>query len=86
MIVTNPTAVAIEMTLKGNVYRIPANGSINNVPADVADDWKTRTHEFIIVEDEKTASAPKVEKIESDVPPLNITKEDIESVVTPKKK
>lgn len=61
MIVKNPTDKDIEMTFKGIVYKVAANGSLKNVPSDVADDWKTRTHEFIIVEPDTVASTPKVE-------------------------
>lgn len=66
MKVTNPTDSDISVQIEGIVYSIEAGSSIDNVPAKHAEDWKTRTHNFIQIKDDSVASpAVSTESIET---------------------
>ena len=54
MKITNPTDSDISVGIKGGQYTVKANGSLSNVPADVAEYWKTMLHHFIVVSRDDT--------------------------------
>jgi hypothetical protein len=53
MRVINPTDSIIEVTISGKRYVLPANGEISGVRVEHALYWKSRLHNFIIVQEEK---------------------------------
>lgn len=61
MIVRNPTEVQISVTIKGTTYEIEPKGSIMGVPEEHAVEWRTSTHQFIVIEPEDVAEV--VEKV-----------------------
>lgn len=65
MIVKNPTDKEIAIQYKGVKYSVAANGQAD-VPAEVAEHWKSRVHEFITIESatEPVATVAKAEVVE----------------------
>ena len=68
MKIKNPTKEAIEVLIKGTTYRIEAEGTLNNIPDDVAEYWQS-LHKFLELRKEKVEEvkvevpAPEVEAI-----------------------
>lgn len=52
MIVKNTTDSALEVQIKGVVYRVEAESELADVPTDVALYWKEMLHNFIKLSDE----------------------------------
>lgn len=68
MIVKNPHKEEISMVYKGKTYTVEANGSLANVPDEVAKHWQTMVHEFIKLEKDvvkvpETIKAPEAPKV-----------------------
>lgn len=50
MKVINPTKDTLRVQINGNVYEVKGEDSLSNVPDAHAQDWKAKTHNFIILE------------------------------------
>ncbi len=81
MKIQNPTNNEIIVKIFGNVYTLPAEGVLKNVPLEVAKYWSERLHEFLIVsEDDVVVSSPKKEAAalaEQTAPSAPVTAETI---------
>jgi len=52
MKIINPTDLKVEVVIEGQEYSIEPQGSLEGVSAVVATNWKTHTHNFLILEEE----------------------------------
>ena len=83
MKIINPTDKEISVVIKGTSYTLPASGFIPNVPDQDAEDWQTKTHQFIKLEKdvvEKTDSELKdeVEKVKQEIEEVKKIKDIVE--------
>lgn len=67
MKVYNPTEEAITITYKGVDYTAPAGGFAEEVPATVAEHWKTMIHNFVIISDDSASVAPSKPEVKAAV-------------------
>lgn len=72
MKITNPTNSKISITYRGTNYEIEAGNEIRDIPKEVANYWKSRIHNFIIVSED----TPVVKEIEQ-----NEEKEEVKEEV-----
>ncbi len=63
MKITNPTKEKIEVQIKGVHYEIEPEGSISNIPEDIARFWQEHTHKFIQLRKDKLEEVKKEEEI-----------------------
>lgn len=52
MIIKNPTNARLEVQIFGEPYVVEAESSVSGISPAVADYWKKRLHDFLIVEEE----------------------------------
>lgn len=67
MIIQNPTKNKIEVKVQGVIYSIEAEGTLENIPEEVARYWQENLHKFIILKKDKVVET-KSEKIEVPAP------------------
>ncbi len=62
--VINPSDSAIEIQYRGVFYRVDAGGSLDRVPDEAAQYWKTMIHNFVALDEDDTVSGPQKQTIE----------------------
>ena len=78
MKVINPTQENIKVQIEGNVYQIEAGGFIENVPAAHAESWRSRTHNFIILEADNAVAEEVTKESEQAVDEVPAKEEEVE--------
>ena len=74
MKVINPTKDTLKVQINGNVYEVKGEDSLSNVPEAYAQDWKAKTHNFIILEKDDVVKSTQT--VESPITPMAQVAED----------
>lgn len=67
MRIINPTDSAIEVSIEGTKYVLPAEGELSGVRIEHALYWKSKLHSFLIIK-EDGAEKVEVEEVEKPAP------------------
>lgn len=63
MQIKNPTNNKIEgVLIKGEVYSIDANGTLDNIPEEIARYWQENLHKFLILKKDKLENIKEIEQ------------------------
>lgn len=65
MKVINPTNHTLKVQIEGSVYEVKGNDSISGVKKEHAENWKERTHNFIILKEDTVKVVEKETKVET---------------------
>lgn len=64
MQIKNPTENALDVQVKGVKYHIEAEGTLNNIPEEVARYWQENIHKFIQIQKDKLEAEVSVPVID----------------------
>jgi len=79
MQIKNPINSDIKVSIKGESYFLPANGTLSNVPEAHARQWQESLHKFLILKKDELEAVVK-ETIEITKPEVEVEKEILEDL------